>query len=105
MSDSNLKVSDLIEYAMRAQRLCGLDYAGAPEAYKQDRNNILRAKRAAKKAAGMYWYLEDSSLEVGEYSGTRLLITKDRLEYITGQYTPTEIWWAVEDYFLKTRGL
>ena len=105
MKQSKLKISDLIEYAMRAQRLSGADYGGSHEAYKSDRNNVIRGKRAAKKAADFYWYYQDTHLVVGEYFGTRLFITENSLEYITGQYTPTEIWWALEDYLNKTRGL
>jgi len=100
---SQLKIKDLISYAMSAQRLDGTYYHGSPDAYREDRNNIKRAKRAAKKAADFYWYYSDEPLLVGEYSGTRLLITEKMIEYTAGQHPPTEIWWALEDYFTKMR--
>jgi hypothetical protein len=49
----------------------------------------------------MYWFSRETPLVVGEYVGGRLLVTESSLEYIVGQYEPTEIWWALEDYFIK----
>lgn len=102
MGKQRPKTSDLLAFAKKQARLSFLDYGGQ-ENYRQDRNNILRAKRAAKKAAGMYWFLDDKDLKPGSYFGGRLVITKKSIEYIPGQYAPTEIYHAVEDYFIKLR--
>ena len=53
----------------------------------------------------MYWDFDDKALIPGEYFAGRLIITDKKIEYIPGQYAPTEIYWALEDYFSKTRGL
>lgn len=100
---STITIADLKRFAKREARLSFADY-GDRESYRQDRNNILRAQRAAKKAAGIYWTAFDSrELVQGSYSGGRLLITKTGIEYIAGQYAPTEIYWALESYFTDMR--
>ena len=102
---SRLKIRDLRSFAKSQARLCGADYGGSREAYLMDRNNILRAQRACKKAADLYWseMLSKTELICGEYFCGRLIITETGLQYIPGQYAPTEIYWALEDYFNKFR--
>ena len=99
MKQSNLTIGDLLDYAQRAQRLSYSNYVGCPDAYKQDRNAIKRAKNKAKKIADFYWFKKDAPLIIGKYSGTRLIVEKNKLDYIAGQYAPTEIWHAVYNYF------
>ena len=99
---SKLFISDLKRFAKQQARLSFADY-GDRESYGMDRNNVLRGKRAAEKAASFYWNLDDKPLAVGEYFGGRLIITKTSIKYIPGQYAPTEIYWALEDYFTKYR--
>jgi hypothetical protein len=99
MSKSNKTIGDLISYAMRAQRLCPADYGGAGSAYNSDRYRIKKAKAGAKAKADWWWHRTDEPLVNGEYYGTRLEIKDDSIYYCAGQYEPTEIWWAIADYF------
>ena len=94
-------LSDLKREIKRQARLCGADYGMCQQGYRTDRNNVIRARNAAKKTAGMYWHMNDMVVVPGEYFSGRLIITKDSIEYIPGQYAPTEVYWALEDYFHK----
>lgn len=94
-------LADLKREIKRQARLCYADYGDSSEGYRTDRNNIIRARNAAKKTAGMYWHLDDKEVIPGEYFGTRLVITRDSIDYTAGQYAPTEVYWALEDYFHK----
>lgn len=104
-----LTVSNLLRFAKRLSRLDSEMYfpKGGPvcpsdrEAMSYDRNHIRRARYAAKKAAGMWWHQLNEPLKEGSYSGGRLIIEGNKMEYTAGQYAPTEIWWAIEDYFLS----
>jgi len=101
--DETLKIYQLVAEIKRQARLCGSNYVGCLEAYKSDRNSIRRARREAKKQADYRWYRQDAELIPGEYYGTRLIITKNSIDYIPGQYAPTEVYWALADYFEKTK--
>lgn len=94
--------SHLIKFCKREARLRGLDYLDNPDGYRQDRNNIINARKRAIKAAGMYWKV-DAPVRKGEYYGGRLIINNYDIEYFAGQYAPTEIYWALEDYFSEYR--
>lgn len=102
--NSTKTISDLQAFCKRQAKLSTLDYDA--EGLRSDRNRIRQAKRAAEKSAGMYWAaFPEKPLECGEYFGGRLIVKKNSIEYIPGQYAPTEIYWALEDYFKKVRGL
>ncbi len=98
-----MTIRDLLAFAKRQARLDTSNYYGAPDALKQDRKSIQDAKKDAKKAADWYWSQLDTELMVGSYFGTRLIIKSDSIDYIAGQYAPTEIYHAIEDYFIKFR--
>lgn len=99
---SKLTIQDLQAFCKRQARLSTLDYDA--EGLRSDRNRIRQAKRAAEKSAGMYWAaFPEKPLQCGEYFGGRLIIKKNGIEYITGQYAPTEIYWALESYFKTVR--
>lgn len=104
MGKSQMTLFDLKTFAKRQARLSFANY-GEHESYRQDRNRILRAKRAAIKAADLYWSsaLEGELLVIGDYFGGRLQITKQGIEYTAGQYAPTEIYYALTDYFEQIR--
>ena len=96
--ESKLTISDLKKFAKSNARLAFVNY-GEPISYRMDRNNVLRGKYAATKAAGFWWNRGAEPLLIGEYFGTRLMIKENSIEYIPGQYAPVEIYWALADYF------
>ena len=96
-------IKQLKDFCKKQARLSYADYD--QEGLRIDSNSIRRARFAAIKAAGMYWDFDDKALIPGEYFAGRLIITDKTIDYIPGQYAPTEIYWALEDYFSKTRGL
>lgn len=98
-----LTTKQLKDFCKRQARLRYSDYD--QESLKYDVNNIRRARLAAIKQAGMYWDFDDKKLIKGEYFNGRLIIEDNSIDYIPGQYAPTEIYWALEDYFSKTKGL
>ena len=102
MTQSIMTIGQLLAFAKRQARLSFADY-GEREYYRQDRNRIIQAKRAALKALGWYQSKPDYPLMIGDYFGTRLSITHDSINYCAGQYAPTEIYWALEDYFKQFR--
>jgi hypothetical protein len=100
---SKLTIGDLKSFA-RKERFDTSNYQGFPEGLKHDRLHRDRAKYCAKKHADFYWTRENTPLETGEYFNGRLIITENNIEYIPGQYAPTEIYWALADYFRVYRG-
>lgn len=94
-----MTIQDLLAFAKKQARLCTLDYDR--QGYIDDKNRIRRVKYAMRKAAGMYAspMFSNTILLKGEYYGGRLIISDTKIEYIPGQYAPTEIYWAVADYF------
>ena len=100
-----LTIKDLKTFAKQQARLSGADYGGDSKAYRMDRNNILKARRSAMLSAEFHWHHEDTPLVAGEYFGGRLIITDSSLEYVAGQYAPTEIYHAIQDYFKRTRAV
>ena len=98
------KIYDLKLFAKRQARIEFADYSGHVDAWNQDKNRRRVAREAAKKEAGYLWHQPDAPLVPGEYFRGRLTITHDSIEYTVGQYAPTEIYWALEDYFSKVGG-
>ena len=96
-------LSDLKTFIKQQARLDSSNYAGYVDAYKSDRNRIKQAQRACKKAAGFYWYHDKVALIPDEYFDGRLIITENSIDYTPGQYAPTEVYWALEDYLTKFR--
>lgn len=102
--DSKLTVSDLWEYARTTARIESKDYI-PPEyatqddvrAWRGDIRHRTKAKRAAQLVGNNCHF--ETPLLIGKYFGTRLTVTKNLIEYCPGQYAPTEIYWALEDYF------
>lgn len=90
-----LTIGDLKAFCKRNARLSFLDY-GDKESYRGDYNRIRSAQRQCKKFYA--WYCESNPLINGEYYNGRLIIKDNKIEYITGQYTPTEVYWAFESY-------
>ena len=65
-----------------------------------DETNMIRRQRAKfNKRFRAWWNNTEAELVPGKYFGTRLIITENDIDYIPGQYAPTEIWHAVYDYF------
>ena len=65
-----------------------------------DETNMIRRQRAKFNKRFRYWWNNtEAELIPGTYFGTRLIITENDIDYIPGQYAPTEIWHAVYDYF------
>ncbi len=69
----------------------------------RDETNMIRRQRARvwREFSGR-WRNNQAELIPGQYYGGRLIITKSNIDYIPGQYSPTEIWDAVHDYFTQT---
>jgi hypothetical protein len=95
-----MTLQDLKTFAKRNARLDSSNYAGDASAYRQDYYQVSKARKQCEK---FYRFIKaEEPLIDGEYYDTRLLIKNDKIEYIAGQYTPTEIYWAVLDYLHKT---
>lgn len=104
--ESNKTHLDLLRFCRSQARFNMSNYN--KESYRLDNNARRNARKAADKVAGIYHgsgSLGSLPLICGKYFGTRLIITEDKIEYIPGQYAPTEIYWAMEDYYRTTRGL
>jgi len=95
---SKLTVGDLWDYARPLARIEYINYAPHKDAWNSDK----KARNKAKISAENWLRSHNEKLTCGEYFGTRLIITEDKIKYITGQYSPTEIYWALNDYFEKT---
>lgn len=93
-----LTIGDLKAFAKSRSRLNFKNY-GQRELYVSDYNHIRRAQYHCKKHK--LYNETDAPLVAGKYFYGRLIITKNSIEYIAGQYEPTEIWWAVLDYLVS----
>ena len=67
--------------------------------------NMIRRQRAAVNRDFGHRLRDDHEvLKPGNYWGGRLNISETSIVYCAGQYSPTEIWPAVYDYFYRTSG-
>lgn len=105
--ESSLTIRDLLKFCKSQAKFNMTNYYGSNEAYKLDSRSRRRGREAATRAAGLYMAetLKDTPLIQGKYFSTRLIIGYDKIEYIPGQYAPTEIYWALADYFKTVRGM
>lgn len=72
------------------------------DSWTWETNMIRRQRAAVQRNYGHRWRNDDETLVPGNYWGGRLTITEDSINYCAGQYPPTEIWQAVNDYFHRT---
>ena len=90
--------SDLFTYAKSQARIEFIDYAGGRDSVKYWRCDKGRRDRARRQVMQRYGFLNDQPLPVGASGNGRLMVTADDINYVTGQYTPVEIWNAVYSY-------
>ena len=102
-------VSDLLAYAKSQARIESRDYfhpryarAEEVQAWRNDRAKRDRARRLVLRSyPGRI--TSNAELVPGRYG--RLLISADGISYISGQYSPREIWSAVLEYFHQTNAV
>ena len=85
-----MKIEQVFAYAKRNSRRNFADY-GDLRLWQMDYRMIAKDRRAALALA---WRFKDREL-VGKFG--RLTVTEDAIDYCTGQYMPTEMWWHVHD--------
>lgn len=104
---NTLTLGNLITFAKQNSRLDTSNYT--PKSYKQDRYQITKTRKKCeklypKKVENLNVVIKyDEPLKTGEYYGGRLVVSKNKIEYIPGQYAPTEIYWELLDYLTKTK--
>lgn len=103
MKESIKTVGDLKAFARRQARFDMSNYDR--DSFRYDDCHRKRARYKAKKNASFYWNKEETPLVIGKYFNGRLHIRFNGIEYQAGQYAPTEIYWALADYFSQTRGV
>jgi hypothetical protein len=87
---SKMKIDAIFAYAKQNSRRNFADYGGL-RLWRSDYRMILKDRKAAMALA---WRFKDREL-VGKFG--RLTVTENSIDYTTGQYMPTEIWWHVHD--------
>lgn len=85
-----MKIEDVFAYAKRNSRRNFLDYSHLP-LWQADYRMIAKDRQAAMALA---WRFKDREL-IGNFG--RLTVTENTIDYTTGQYMPTEIWWHVHN--------
>jgi hypothetical protein len=83
-----MKLEQLFAFAKKHARREFADY-GDVTAFRADYRNMTQHRKACEKLA---WRFREREI-VGVFN--RLTVTETKIEYTTGQYMPTEIWWAV----------
>ena len=102
MTNSYKSLEDLFTYAKAQARIEFIDYAGGRDSAKYWRQDKRRLDTDRKKCMDRYgWMKACNPLPIGQSGNGRLTVTADNIEYITGQYTATEIWGAVFDYLQR----
>lgn len=103
LKESKLNNWDLWKFCKNTARFDMSNYDR--DGYRIDNNDRKKARIQASKAAGIYWQKSNFPIYQGEYFSSRLIITEDKIEYHAGQYAPTEIYWALRDYYKTVREL
>ncbi len=83
-----MKIEQVFAYAKRNSRRNFDDY-GDLRLWRSDYRQILKDKQKAQK---LFWYFKDKEI-TGIFN--RLTVTENTIDYCSGQYPPTEIWFAV----------
>ena len=70
--------------------------------WRIETNSIRQQRRRVQREFQARYNNDNAELIPGDYFGTRLRIERYSIDYIPGQYSPTEIWDAVHGYFYQT---
>ena len=90
-----MRIEQLFAWAKQHSRREFQDY-GDVSSFRADYRNITRDRKACEALA---WRFREREI-VGVFN--RLTVTEDKVSYVTGQYTPTEVWGAVHNAMLQT---
>lgn len=94
----SLTIADLKSFVRAQSRRDPANYDA--QSWRADSNLMQAQRRRVYKDFADRWHNVTEQLIPGNYG--RLTITDHAVQYCAGQYSPTEIWNAVYNYFTAT---